>query len=289
MGGVQEDRKPLRIFWMTDIHLVDEVTDRPEAPGAIWMERHYYASFSKLRQAVERIEQEQPDLVICTGDVIDRAQPLDTFLREWERIPSPKRFIIGNHDLAIGADAVEEQLGIRDHPVVAGSRFNDSFSLRNSRAAARILLLDTYVGHHGERLYDTCEGTIAKEAFEWLREEMTTCEENLILIFSHNGIGGPEEYFDRKAATDFLELARQIAAQGKRILQLAGHHHVHPTAVVKELQPGLTFVNGVAMVAGETSFINVVEIDAEGFWRLDYRAVGYTDYGSANRGSTVRG
>ncbi|GIP36137.1 hypothetical protein [Paenibacillus sp. J2TS4] len=30
----------LRIYWMTDIHLVDEWTGRPEAPGAVWMERH---------------------------------------------------------------------------------------------------------------------------------------------------------------------------------------------------------------------------------------------------------
>ncbi len=264
----------LRLYWMTDIHLVDELTARPEAPGAIWMERHYYASLDKLRQAVDIANLEKPDCVICTGDVIDRAQPLDSFMKEWRRIEPPKAFVIGNHDLDIGGEAFEEQFGISNEPLTAGSRFNRSIAMRNGEAAARVLLLDTYIGENGKRLYDTCEGTIAGEAFEWLEKEILACEEKLILLFSHNGLGGPEEYFDRKAVVRFMELASRATARGKKLINLAGHHHVYPAAVVKEMQPGFTFINGVAMICDSSSSVNVVEVFADGSYRLDYRKVG---------------
>lgn len=265
---------PLRIHWMTDIHLVDELDGRPEAPGAVWMERHYYAARDKLRQAVDIANRELPDFVICTGDVIDRAQPLASFLREWNRIESPAAFMLGNHDLDIGGEAFETQFGVADHPLIAGSRFNRSMTVRSGYTAVRMVLLDTYVGEDGRRLYETCEGTITQEAFAWLEQEMMACPEKLILLFSHNGIDGPREYFDRQAVAKFLKLAERIARQGKTILNLAGHHHVHPVAEVREIQPGFTFINGVAMIAEAVSSVNVIEVRPDGSYRLDYRQVG---------------
>lgn len=264
----------LRLYWMTDIHLVDELTGRPDVPGAIWRERHYYASQDKLRQAVDIVNCEKPDYVICTGDVIDKAQPLNSFMKEWNQIESPKAFVIGNHDLNIGGEAFEEQLGIADLPLIAGSRFNRSIPVNNGEVAARIIMLDTYIGEDGNRLYKTCEGTITSEAFEWLENEMISSPEKLILLFAHNGIGGPEEYFERKAVERFMGLARRVADQGKTIIHLAGHHHVHPVAEIREMQPGFTFINGVAMICEETSKLHVIEIHAEGSYSLDYHDVG---------------
>ncbi|GIP30988.1 metallophosphoesterase [Paenibacillus sp. J2TS4] len=266
----------LRLYWMTDIHLVDELTGRPDAAGAIWMERHYYAALDKLRQAVDIVNRERPDYVICTGDVIDREQSLDSFMKEWERIEPPKAFVPGNHDLSIGGEAFEEQFGIAGQPLTAGSRFNRSIAMRKGETEVRVLLLDNYIGEDGNRLYDTCEGTITEEAFEWLENEILFCPESLILLFSHNGLGGPEEYFDRRAVARFAELAARAADRGKAILHLAGHHHVYPVAAVKEMQQGLTFINGVAMICEDTSSLNVIEVYADGSYRIDYRKVGLT-------------
>jgi len=265
---------PIRLYWMTDIHLVDELTGRPDAPGAIWMERHYYAALDKLRQAVDIVNRERPDCVVCTGDVIDRAQPLASFLQEWERIEPPAAFMIGNHDLDIGGAAFEAQFGIAGEPLTAGSRFNRSFAIRKGDAAVRVVLLDTYIGENGQRLYDTCEGTITEAAFAWLEDELLACPERVIALFAHNGLGGPEEYFDRRAVARFAGLAAKAAERGRTILHLAGHHHVHPVAKVVEMQPGYTFINGVAMICEDTSSVNVLEVHADGTWRLDYRPVG---------------
>lgn len=272
-------QEPVRIHWMTDIHLDDELTGRPDAPEAIWRERHFYASLDKLRQAVDIANRERPDCVVCTGDVIDRAQPLATFMKEWNRIEPPKALVLGNHDLDLGGEAFEEQFGIAGEPLTAGSRFNRSFAVRKGETAVRVLLLDTYVGEDGQRLYDTCEGTITNEAFVWLEQQFLSCPEQVILLFAHNGLGGPEEYFDRQAVARFSELAALTAERGKRIIHLAGHHHVHPIATV-EIQPGYTFVNGVAMICETTSSVNVVEIYADGACRIDYRPVSAADYSS---------
>lgn len=269
------NQNSLRLYWMTDIHLVDELSGQPSAPGAIWMERHYYAALDKLHQAVDIINDERPDYVICTGDVIDRAQSLDSFMKEWERIEPPKAFVIGNHDLEIGGETFEKQFGIRDHPLTAGSRFNRSIALGKGNVKVRALVLDTYVGEDGQRLYDTCEGIITEEAFQWLEREILYNPESLILLFSHNGLGGPEEYFDPTSVARFAKLAALAWERGKTILHLAGHHHVHPMVKVKEMQPGFTFINGVAMICEETSSINVIEIDQDGSYRIDYRSVGY--------------
>lgn len=104
---------------------------------------------------------------------------------------------------------------------------------------------------------------------------MEGCEEQLILVFSHNGLGGPEAYFNQEHVQRFARLSERIASleTGKRIVNFAGHHHVLPRALIKELSPHYTFVNGVAMIAGVQSYLHVIEINADGVWHLDYPEV----------------
>jgi 3',5'-cyclic AMP phosphodiesterase CpdA len=267
----------LTIYWMTDLHIKDQVTGRPDHADAIYRERHYYASVDKLREAVDAANEERPDLFICTGDVVDGVQPLTSFLEHWNRIGCFKEFIPGNHDLDNGYFPVVKQLGYEGRAVVAGSNFNRSFRLAKGSVQARVILLDTYVGENGEHRYGSCLGTIEEDAFEWLEHELSECPEPLILLFAHNGIGGPEPYFDQSHVKRFIDMASRLdtAENRKTIVQLAGHHHVHPTAVVKELSPNLTFINGVAMIAGEQSYLNVLHVEEDGSVRISYRKVGY--------------
>lgn len=268
-------KQQLTIYWMTDIHIVDELTDRPDAPDAIRGERHYYAAVRKLSQAVDWINAEQPDLVVCTGDVIDRPQSLKTFAREWDRIAVPKVFMLGNHDLEAGYEAIEVQLEHSEHPLIAGSRFNQSLRLSIGRVQARLILLDTYVEENGAHRYDSCEGTITEAAMSWLKEQMLQCEEQIILLFAHNGIWGPVEYFEQDAVAAFAEIVDQAVQRGKRFIHLAGHEHVHPEAVVKMIGHNATFINGTAMINGPVSYMNVINIREDGSFELDYRKVSY--------------
>ncbi|WP_167859389.1 metallophosphoesterase family protein [Paenibacillus cymbidii] len=265
----------LTIHWWTDLHLRDELTGKPEAEGAIWMERHYYAALDKLKMSVDIANAERPDLTVCTGDVIDRKQPLLAFAQMWDRVAGPKAFMLGNHDLDAGYDSVVRELGCEERPVTAGSRFTCSFPLYRGQTRARVLLLDTYVDAEGRHRYDTCEGTIGEAAFAWLESEMTICAETVVLLFAHNGIDGPEMYFDPRHAARFRELASRVVGSGKRLYHLAGHHHVYPLAVVRDVLPGYTFVNGVAMIAGSRSSVNVLTLDERGELAIDYRAVEY--------------
>jgi 3',5'-cyclic AMP phosphodiesterase CpdA len=277
------NHEELRVYWLTDLHLKDEVTGLPEAEGAVKRDRFFYASKDKLRQAADIIIREKPDYVVCTGDITDSMQPFASFREEWGKITVPKDITLGNHDLPNGYASIVEQLGYEERPIVAGSKFNRAFSLQKGGVQARIIMLDTNIGEDGVHRANV-EGVIQEDAFRWLEEEMNCCAEELILVFSHNGIGGPEKYFDQQHVERFKEIAENAASArpGLHIVNLAGHHHVYPTAVVKELAPQLTFINGVAMICQQSSFINVVKVKADGTITLDYREVGYPYQGGAN-------
>ncbi len=267
----------LTIHWMTDLHMKDRVTGKPDHPESIFAERHYYASVDKWRQAVDIANTEMPDLFICTGDIVDEKQDLASFLEHWDHIRSRKEFVPGNHDLDNGYLSIVRQLRYQDAAIIAGSYFNRSFSLVKARNRARVILLDTYVGQDGEHRLGSCLGTIEEDAFEWLEEEMRECSEPVILLFAHNGLGGPEEYFDQEHVNRFVEMTERLNAGStqKRVYYFAGHHHVHPKAFVKEITSHLTFVTGVAMVVGERSYLNVLHLETTGSISLSYREVSY--------------
>ncbi|NBD25717.1 metallophosphoesterase family protein [Paenibacillus glycinis] len=272
----------LTIHWTTDLHIRDQVTGLPGHPEAVFAERHYYGSLDKWRQAVDIANREMPDLFVCTGDIVDGKQSLASFLPLWERVRSPKAIMIGNHDLDNGYDLLADQLRGPAAPVVAGSRFNRSFALTAGHGvSARVLLLDTYVGEDGEHRAGSCLGTIEREAFAWLEQEMSGCPEPVIFVFAHNGIGGPEAYFDQEHVRQFVRLAENVGTGGpesgpaKDVYYFAGHHHVHPAAEIRRMTPNLTFVNGVAMVAERQSYVNAITLEADGAVRLRYLEVGY--------------
>ncbi|WP_158301793.1 metallophosphoesterase family protein [Paenibacillus mesophilus] len=263
----------LHICWMTDLHLVDAVTGQPQAEGAIRGNRHYYAAKPKLRQAVDTINKERPDYVICTGDITDHVQPLASFQEEWDRIVVPKDLVIGNHDLDNGYLSLVEQLGYTKRPVVAGSVFNCSLCLQKGAIRVRLLLLDTNIGEDGIHRVGTYEGALQEEAIAWLEHEMRTCPESLVLLFSHHGMAGPLKYFHQPDVARYYAMVDRVAEakQSFQLIHCAGHHHVHPVAEIQVRTPYETFINGVAMISESHSFMHVLSIAHDGTWTLSYR------------------
>jgi 3',5'-cyclic AMP phosphodiesterase CpdA len=267
----------LRIYWITDLHFKDAVTGQPDAEGAIHRERHYYAAKQKMVQAVEHMNRDKPELVICTGDINDGKQPFDSFMELWDRIEADKRIVIGNHDTPNGYASIVQQLGCSRLPSVAGSVFNHSLVLSKDGLRVKVILLDTNIGDDGVHLNGGVQGTIQPEALHWLEQELSEGNEELVLLFTHNGLGGPASYFNQQHVQRFVEMVESAAEdkQSLQVINLAGHHHVHPVAVEKHISPHIRFINGVAMIAGETSSVNVVEIYKDGSFGLTYKEVGY--------------
>ncbi|MBD2860630.1 metallophosphoesterase family protein [Paenibacillus oceani] len=265
----------LHLYWLTDLHLVDAVTDQPDAEGAIRGNRHYYAAKQKLRKAVDTIQKEQPDVVICTGDITDHKQSLASFLEDWERITVPKEVVIGNHDLDNGYVSLVEQLGYAERAVIARSVFNRSVALQKGKVRVRLLLLDTNIGVDGQHLVETSEGALQDDAIAWLEHEMSTCPESLVFLFSHHGMAGPAHYFNRQDVARYNAMIQRIALARPdfQLVHCAGHHHVHPHAEIRELTRYETFVNGVAMISEAQSAIHVVSIASDHTWTLSYRKV----------------
>lgn len=267
----------LNIYWITDLHLNDHLTGKPEAEGSVYLERHYYAAMDKLKQTVDIANREGPDLLVCTGDMVDGEQSHASFMAEWSKVNGPKELMIGNHDLHNDYSSIVKELGYQDRPVIAGSPFNRSFPLHKGDTQARVLVLDAYVGSEGRHRTRSCVGTIEREAFEWLEREMFDCPEVTILLFAHNGLGGPEKYFRQEDVEQFIELTDRLHASQPRksIIHLAGHHHVHPEAVIRKMSSSVTFVNGVASIVGPTSRINHLLIRSDGSFMIHYIDIGY--------------
>lgn len=274
----------LVIHWLTDIHLMDSVEGKPEAKGAVWKNRHYYASRDKLRQAADIICREGPDLAVCTGDMTDGIQPLIAFVREWSRISCPKEIMIGNHDLPNGRDALERQLGYENQPLIAGSRFNRSFAMHKGGIRLRIVMLDVNAEEEDALREDSCKGLIREDAFLWLEQELAQAPEKMALVFTHNGIYGPESYFEPSHAVRFTEMIEKLSRSKPdlQVINLAGHHHVHPQAIHKSITPHLSFINGVALIVGPVSYVNVLTILEDGSMTLDYREIAYSYGGMSN-------
>lgn len=267
----------MKIYWMTDLHIKDSVSGCPKAENGTHRDRHYYAAKDKLQHALNIINKEKADFVVCTGDITDGIQPLTTFKEVWDKIDAPKELTIGNHDLSNGYISLVKQLGYEDRLTVARSKFNCSIPLQKGSIKARLIFLDTNIGEDGQHRTNSVEGAIQEDAFQWLENELCSCQEKTILVFSHNGLGGPVKFFDQQHVQRFKDIVDKAAiVKGEiKIINLAGHHHVHPVAVVKEMSPNLIFINGVAMIVGSSSCLNVVSLKGDGRFELEYREVKY--------------
>src|SRR5215218_1336469 len=86
----------LRIAHLSDLHL-----------GMPSRSKHAVA------QAVDWVEERQPDLTLLTGDLLTRASGEPTLRRILPRLPRAYA-ILGNHDLAISRDPFVERTFVQD-------------------------------------------------------------------------------------------------------------------------------------------------------------------------------
>lgn len=216
----------VRIYWVTDLHFKASVDGDPDAEGAIGSGvRHYYSVSQKLDQFVADVNADQPDLAICTGDIIDDADDFDMFTERWDRITVTKELTIGNHDLVIPYNTVVQRLGYEDRPDVAGSKFQRSFTITNGRFGVRVIVLDSNIDSSGNHasIFNTA-GLVYPDAYDWITSELQEADERVVLMFMHHG---PHDGHWRDMARIALDQAIQAGRRpGQTVYCLFGHHHI---------------------------------------------------------------
>lgn len=221
----------LKMAMITDTHFRAGVDGNPAAPGAIGGSRMHYASNSKMRNFVELFSEGDYDLAIHGGDACDNPSDWPFFVDEWDNIPIPKVFCVGNHDMDDGYESVIAATGYDGKPIVAGSHFNETFVVNDTR----IIVLDCQ--------YDVANPTIhtnasrsrpTDEGVEWLGWVLTNMTQEIAVIFSHNipqymtypSAGNP--YFPASVSNQIgtvISAAKAVNPTFKRAVWFGGHAH----------------------------------------------------------------
>lgn len=247
----------LRIYWTSDIHVRGDIDNNPAGTGAIDGPRLYYAASQKIDGFVAAVNADLPDLAVCTGDIIDRDNlngDYAIFTSRWNTIDGDvqKEVVPGNHDMVVGYDTILPILGYDAKDVVAGSRFNQAFSISNAYLSARVLMVDTNMaddGTHGVLM----AGKLPPDVQTWITGELAACTDDVLLIFSHHG---PHDYgkdptmFD---ATDAAEIkaiveAAVTANPALKVWWFFGHDHISGAREQYELGVSLPGIQGAAQV-----------------------------------------
>lgn len=173
----------LKMAMITDTHFRAGVDGDPAAPGAIGGSRMYYASNSKMRNFVELFSEGDYDLAIHGGDACDSPSDWPFFVDEWANIPIPKVFLLGNHDMDDGYESVIAATGYDERPVVAGSHFNETFVVNDTRIIVldcQYDVTDPSIHTNGSRSRPSAAG------IDWLQTVLSSISEEIAVIFSHN-------------------------------------------------------------------------------------------------------
>lgn len=226
---------PLKIFFAADAHIRADVDGNPNATGAIGGTRYFYTAGQKMQNFVDDVNKSYPDLVYFGGDMIEEWENVgsaDLFMQKWNQINSGirKELTVGNHDLAWSPSLANTDMatkyGYGSRPIVAGSKYNQSFVLTNGKNTLRIIAVDTNIDENGNHQVVTAQ-TLKQPIRDWLESELLNSPEKNIVIFSHAGMEDDLYHFNETDAQAFKTMVDRVISQRPelKIYNIYGHRH----------------------------------------------------------------
>jgi 3',5'-cyclic-AMP phosphodiesterase len=167
---------------------------------------------SLLRQAVDEINSEKPDLVVVAGDLTDDGYP--------------DQYPLAHEELsALSCPEIVRVPGNHDARNVGYLRFEDTFGARDSRLRSQLAQLDLALVAVDSSKPDLDEGEIGREHYGWIEEGFKGHADLRLFVCHHHLVPIPGTGRERNQvldAGDVLSLLRQCGVD----LVLAGHRHV---------------------------------------------------------------
>jgi len=246
-------RKPLIIDWITDVHIKSSSTDNPESNGAIVTVKYMYTAEDKMKNFVDLVNTDKPNMVLCTGDLVDAyVEDFPVFMNYWNSINVDKKYLtVGNHDMSfVTTPEAESALGVSARTSIAGSKFNYAFSITGGDASVRVLMLDTTNGVH------EYAGRCTAEMQSWIQTELANCSEKIVLICMHHPVYQyavvPPQFDETEALQLKAIVENAVLTRGLTVYGLCGHQH------------GLTTLwNTESLGASFLGLVNTCAVDLE--------------------------
>lgn len=261
--AITNDKPVLRFGMISDVHYADR-----EPAG----DRFYRQSLGKMKEAIDRLNQEKVDFVIELGDFKDQDVTPDeartlTYLaaieKAFQKFNGPTYHVLGNHDM----DSLSKQQFLARVENTDISKTASYYSFNKN--GLHFIVLDgnfTKDGNsydHGNFSWD--EASIPKYELEWLKNDL---KQNQLpaIVFIHQML---DESKNVKQAVQNAPEVRQILEQsGKVMCVLQGHVHEERYNLIN----GIHYYSVNAMIDGdgpENSAYMVVDIYKDGSLKID--------------------
>lgn len=227
-------QKPiLQIGLLTDLHYAD----KPSRGTRIYRE-----TAAKLEEAVQLFNQNTPHFVVCLGDLIDKADSVETeieWLRRIESIfaktKSPRHYVLGNH--CVSTLTKEE---FRAHTAASKTSYYSFDS-----GPLHFVVLDACFtadgSPYGRDNFDWKDANLPKAQLDWLRADLAANAKTTI-VFTHQRLdeAGPHSVRNAAAVREILENSSRVSA----VFQGHSHRNDH------QLIAGIHYCTLVAMIEG---------------------------------------
>lgn len=205
---VAEENEPARLFSfgvIADVQYGDKDTS-----GA----RHYRESLGNLEECVAELNRHDLAFTIELGDIIDGNETAEKTLSDLERVlqvynqlEMPKFFVIGNHCLTAGKEALQQKLGLDD--------FYYDFTVPEAEGFRFVVLDGNDAGY----------GVFGQAQLDWLKQTLMQASENgeRVVMFCHFPlIEAAAKHHRMKDPEPVLE---SMDAAGCVVAYFAGHDH----------------------------------------------------------------
>jgi len=201
--------------------------------------RYYEQSLQKLETAIGYFNtHEDLHFVVTLGDLIDRSwESFDDILPVYAKSHAPPRFVLGNHDFAVGAERVGEvpgrvglsrayyDFGAAGHRfiVVDGSEislFATQKGSANRQLAEERMAAMTAAGEPNARVWN---GGISDTQYAWLKATLQRAEHDgeRVIIFGHF----PVHPFGEHALWDAQRFTDMVTGFPNVLAYFNGHDH----------------------------------------------------------------
>lgn len=221
-----------RIAMVTDLHYADK-----PAAGT----RHYRETLSKLEEAATQFQQNKPDFLVELGDLIDRADSVETEQRYLKTINQPfsaickdRHYVLGNH--CVDTLKKDEFLG-----TVGQEKSYYSFD----RGDFHFVVLDSCFRSDGEpygrKNFKWTDANIPQAEIEWLQADLQATRRKTV-VFAHQRL----DVSNNHGVKNNADVRKVLESAGDVQAVFQGHSHAND---LKEIN-GIHYCTLVAMVEG---------------------------------------